>query len=208
MKIKLERVQKASTYKFLDEIIFYDEPFTDKVCKEVMKNTKDLQEAILLGREVAYKLENYPDTTNAPFWEMVLARGLDDVGLIRHDIEKKTILVGEFYEKIGTFASSADIFRDNEKYEIFKNLTPSEYKKVVSALVKRLSDRQLTVIMRRFGLENGEKWTRPEIAAGFSCSSERIRQIENDAIKKLQKHNELPPLWGPVYRESDYFDIY
>ena len=193
MKTKIEEVRPANTIMFLDELTIDNRTFNN-----VSRNLKSLDEAVLVGRFVAYDLENNPNADH-PIWKMSLARALDDAGLIRHDLDKKSFLVGELYSAIGTFAEPKDIFKDNKKYELFRNLTASQLAKVHSALEDRLSGRELLVILRRFGLENGEKWSRAELASEFGCSSERVRQMELKAIKKLRNFNQLPPFWGPIY---------
>lgn len=59
-------------------------------------------------------------------------------------------------------------------------------KKAVASLVKPLSDRNRDVIMRRFGLKTGRPETLESIGQSYGITRERVRQIEEYAIKNLR----------------------
>ncbi|TSC74705.1 MAG: hypothetical protein G01um101444_189 [Parcubacteria group bacterium Gr01-1014_44] len=59
-------------------------------------------------------------------------------------------------------------------------------KKAVISLVKPLSDRNRDVIMRRFGLKTGQPETLESIGQSYGITRERVRQIEEYAIKNLR----------------------
>ncbi|UJB72396.1 sigma-70 family RNA polymerase sigma factor (plasmid) [Acaryochloris sp. 'Moss Beach'] len=58
----------------------------------------------------------------------------------------------------------------------------------VSSYLSLLDERQRYVIIQRYGLEDGEPKTMNEIGQQLGVSRERIRQIINKAMKKLQKN--------------------
>ena len=60
-------------------------------------------------------------------------------------------------------------------------------KKDVKKLIKVLDKREQEIIMRRFGINNDEPKTLEQIGRDLGFSKERIRQIENNAIQKLRK---------------------
>lgn len=60
-------------------------------------------------------------------------------------------------------------------------------KKDVKKLIKVLDKREQEIIMRRFGINNDEPKTLEQIGKDLGFSKERIRQIENNAIQKLRK---------------------
>lgn len=59
-------------------------------------------------------------------------------------------------------------------------------KKVVASLIKPLSDRNRDVILRRFGLKTGQPETLESIGQSYSITRERVRQIEEYALKNLR----------------------
>lgn len=62
-----------------------------------------------------------------------------------------------------------------------------EFKKSITDLLKALSDREEYVIRHRFAIDQEEKETLDKIGKHFSITRERVRQIENNALKKLQR---------------------
>jgi len=64
------------------------------------------------------------------------------------------------------------------------------YSKICSELLKNLSERQKTVLSRRFSISpkdsKGEGETLESIGKGFGVTRERVRQIENDAFSKIR----------------------
>ena len=59
-------------------------------------------------------------------------------------------------------------------------------KKMVGVLVKSLSVRNKDVILRRFGLKSGKRETLESIGQSYGVTRERIRQIEEHALKGLR----------------------
>jgi RNA polymerase primary sigma factor len=57
----------------------------------------------------------------------------------------------------------------------------------VREILKTLTPREQKVIRMRFGIDMGQNWTLEEVGSDFSLTRERIRQIEQKAMKKLRK---------------------
>lgn len=57
-----------------------------------------------------------------------------------------------------------------------------------------LTDRESTVIARRFALDGGEGRTLKEIGEDFGLSKERVRQIQNSALDKLRTVLDADPI--------------
>ena len=64
----------------------------------------------------------------------------------------------------------------------------------VIRLIGTLSEREQEIIKRRFGIDNEEPKTLEQIGNVMGFSKERIRQIENLAIQKLRKINNVENL--------------
>jgi len=77
----------------------------------------------------------------------------------------------------------------------FKNLdsdsgkiSPELVERVVEELLSFLKDRQREIVSRRFGLmEKARPMVLEEIGKEFGITRERVRQIENDCFRRLQK---------------------
>lgn len=67
------------------------------------------------------------------------------------------------------------------------------YKDVMSTL-DFLNQREKTILVNRFGLNGTNKKTLEEIGKAMGFSKERIRQIENIAIKKLKERDDISHL--------------
>ena len=66
--------------------------------------------------------------------------------------------------------------------------------KDVTKLINTLNKREREIIKRRFGIDNEEPKTLEQIGNALGFSKERIRQIENIAIQKLRKVNNIENL--------------
>jgi RNA polymerase primary sigma factor len=60
--------------------------------------------------------------------------------------------------------------------------------------LKRLSDRERQVLVLRYGLFGEQPRTLEEIGRSFNLTRERIRQIESETIKKLERLDETQHL--------------
>ncbi|KAI9129428.1 RNA polymerase sigma factor RpoD/SigA [Acaryochloris sp. CCMEE 5410] len=60
----------------------------------------------------------------------------------------------------------------------------------VSGYLAMLNERERLIIIQRYGLDDGKPKTLNEIGQQLGVSQERIRQIVNKAIKKLQKNSD------------------
>ncbi|MCU0665901.1 MAG: sigma-70 family RNA polymerase sigma factor [Candidatus Omnitrophica bacterium] len=61
-------------------------------------------------------------------------------------------------------------------------------KERVSNLMENMPERERTVVGMRFGLTDGKTYTLAEVAKKLKVSRERVRQIEEDALKKIRKY--------------------
>jgi RNA polymerase primary sigma factor len=68
----------------------------------------------------------------------------------------------------------------------------------VSALVKRLSPREQYVIIRRFGLDGRIPWSLYEVGVQLRISRERVRQVEEIALRNLRKMKPRGALPGSI----------
>ena len=62
-----------------------------------------------------------------------------------------------------------------------------ELKTLMAELMQRLGERQRTILRLHFGMEDGVCYSLSQIAEHLGISKERVRQIERQAMDKLQK---------------------
>ncbi|MDP3970285.1 MAG: sigma factor-like helix-turn-helix DNA-binding protein [bacterium] len=80
---------------------------------------------------------------------------------------------------------------DQEK----RDFDPSE---VINQLLKTISDKEADVLRRRFGLGGKAKETLEAIGNSYNVTRERVRQIENLAVKKIKEHSSFVNMVKPV----------
>ena len=64
----------------------------------------------------------------------------------------------------------------------------------IAAALETLPDRQREILELRFGLDGRESWTLDQIGAHFGLTRERIRQLQVEALRKLQRSRAALPL--------------
>ncbi|MBU1131093.1 hypothetical protein KJ840_03105 [Patescibacteria group bacterium] len=77
-------------------------------------------------------------------------------------------------------------------------LTDLNLKVILNNLLNNLSERENQVISLRYGLKSPEKKTLEEIGKQFQVTRERIRQIENAALKKVKNHSQFNSIIEPI----------
>lgn len=74
-------------------------------------------------------------------------------------------------------------------------------KEALAVLFSGLTDREQEIITRYFGLGKNKPETLDEIGKTFSLTKERVRQIKEDAMKKLRSHAVDNPTVMNIYGE-------
>ena len=77
----------------------------------------------------------------------------------------------------------------------------SNYQTICQTLLSKLPERTKKVIIKRFGLkEPWKKETLETVGKNYGICRERVRQIENDGLRKIEKSLKEPGIAGP-YQE-------
>ena len=79
-----------------------------------------------------------------------------------------------------------DVIIDEKSVSPFKTLENSETSNRIEEVLSTLTDREEKIIRMRFGIGVGMEHTLEEVGKHFNLTRERIRQIENKALKKLR----------------------
>ncbi|HEU6449396.1 MAG TPA: sigma-70 family RNA polymerase sigma factor [Verrucomicrobiae bacterium] len=81
----------------------------------------------------------------------------------------------------------SDVVEDENAATPYENLEERTVTGMLQEMVKHLDDREATILRYRFGLDGGSEKTLEEVGEKFGVTRERVRQIQNLALKKLRK---------------------
>jgi RNA polymerase sigma factor (sigma-70 family) len=79
-----------------------------------------------------------------------------------------------------------------------------ELKSVLEELLHTVTPREERIIRMRFGLEDGEEHTLNDVASVFNLTTERIRQIETRALRKLRHPSRSEKLTHHYYGAEEF----
>ena len=81
----------------------------------------------------------------------------------------------------------AEVVQDESADPPYEQLEGKTVTRMLQEMVKTLDPREATILRARFGLDGGPQKTLEEVGAKFGVTRERVRQIQNIALKKLRK---------------------
>ena len=81
----------------------------------------------------------------------------------------------------------SDVVEDNRDGGAVQITTDKLLRDQLYDSLETLNEREATIVKLRFGLNDGETMTLEQIAERFGVTRERIRQIEENAMKKLRE---------------------
>ena len=81
----------------------------------------------------------------------------------------------------------SDVVEDENATSPYDNLEDKTVVNMLQDMVKHLDTREATILRYRFGLDGGAEKTLEEVGVKFGVTRERVRQIQNLALKKLRK---------------------
>ncbi len=87
-------------------------------------------------------------------------------------------------EEDGT--SFGDLIGDEKALNPYENLNEKSYTSDISDMLHQLEEREEKIIRLRFGLDGDAPKTLEEVGSIFDITRERVRQLQNMAIKKMR----------------------
>jgi RNA polymerase primary sigma factor len=81
----------------------------------------------------------------------------------------------------------AEVVQDESADTPYEQLEEKTVTRMLQEMVKTLDPREATILRARFGLDGGSQKTLEEVGQKFGVTRERVRQIQNIALKKLRK---------------------
>ena len=83
--------------------------------------------------------------------------------------------------------SYSEIVEDTRAVNPYDELEDKTVTGMLQDMVKHLDAREATILRFRFGLDGGNEKTLEEVGEKFGVTRERVRQIQNLALRKLRK---------------------
>jgi RNA polymerase primary sigma factor len=81
----------------------------------------------------------------------------------------------------------SDIVEDENAHSPYSNLEDKTVTDMLQDMVKHLAPREAMILRYRFGLDGGAEKTLEEVGVKFDVTRERVRQIQNLALRKLRR---------------------
>jgi RNA polymerase primary sigma factor len=81
----------------------------------------------------------------------------------------------------------AEVVQDEAADTPYEQLEEKTVTRMLQEMVKTLDPREAIILRARFGLDGGQQKTLEEVGQKFGVTRERVRQIQNIALKKLRK---------------------
>ena len=81
----------------------------------------------------------------------------------------------------------ADVVADENAEDPYRELEDKANTRMLREVMKDLDPREVTILRYRFGLDGDDEKTLEEVGRKFGLTRERIRQIQEIALKKLRK---------------------
>jgi RNA polymerase primary sigma factor len=83
--------------------------------------------------------------------------------------------------------SFSEVVEDENAATPYEDLEDKTVTSMLRDMVKHLDAREATILRYRFGLDGGSERTLEEVGEKFGVTRERVRQIQNLALKKLRR---------------------
>ena len=138
----------------------------------------------LAAETAAFRAEQGREPTPAELADRTgwTAEKVQELLTLAPEVTSLDIPVGERGEDtVGTLLPGA------ENLEPQAELIRRELKDLLDSLMADLTDRQRSVLRLRFGMDDGISRSLEQVAKELGISKERVRQLERQAIEKMQK---------------------
>ena len=210
-KYYITPVREATGLQSLDQL-----KLSKQTERYLRKYYKTLQEIIWHGRHIAYLVDrDESHVRKVPKYLLELATALDRKGYLRHDFTPNSFTINLLYmvvhydlmrerPEVVEFEDFCKIFKEDQtssidyafgnlSYETYQNPTTDQCRKIQAEIRSCLTEKEFQVISKRYGLE-GKVMDVYEVAIHQSVTSNRIRQTEALAIRKIRSARALPSI--------------
>lgn len=151
---------------------------------------KDTQDLISVGTIGLIKAVNTFNPDKKIRLATYAAKCIDNEILMMLRNDKKKMQELSLYEPIGTDKEGNDItfidvVGDETRDDVGEMLTAEQLKCIYDNMDNILTEREKTIIIRRFGLFGSKEMTQNELAAKLNISRSYVSRIERHALNKL-----------------------
>jgi RNA polymerase sigma factor (sigma-70 family) len=94
----------------------------------------------------------------------------------------------------GDGLTMAQTLTDADQVGVPDSVPPGDLRATLAAAMADLPEREQRILRRRFGLDGQEPQTLGEIAADLGITAERVRQLQNAALGRMQRPGKLQQL--------------
>lgn len=163
------------------------------VAKKYQNSDEDMEDLISIGTIGLIKaISTYKEDYGSRL-ATYAARCIDNELLMYFRAKKKVSREVSLYEPIGTDKEGnqinlLDIVESDEPDVVELMETERQTQKVLKLVPKVLGERELYIIVNRYGLFGNQPMTQREIAAGLQISRSYVSRIEKRALEKLRKN--------------------
>ncbi|MBQ7099114.1 MAG: RNA polymerase sigma factor RpoD/SigA [Oscillospiraceae bacterium] len=138
----------------------------------------------LNAETAAFRAEEGRNPTTAELSERTgwTAEKVEELLSLAPEVTSLDIPVGERGED-----TIGSLLPGDESLQPQAELIRRELKELLDSMMEELTERQRTVLRLRFGMDDGISRSQAEVAKELNISRERVRQIERQAMERLQK---------------------
>lgn len=141
----------------------------------------DLSKMKKTAGELTQKLGKFPDEDElaaALGWETSKVQALSDITQAVASLDTPVDDEGE--------TCMGDLVPDSNHVSGYDSLVEEVNRQIINDVLNTLDDKEADVLRMRFGFKDNRTMTLEEIGETYGVSKERIRQIENRAIRKMR----------------------
>src|SRR3989338_6364030 len=96
-----------------------------------------------------------------------------------------------------------DMYPDKSHQEMYNSMNTGQLRENIESALHTLTDKERNIVELRFGFVNSHSYTLEEVGEMYGCTSERIRQIESKALRKLRHPSRMKLLDTPKMSLSE-----
>lgn len=131
--------------------------------------------------KLSHKLHRNPRVNEIAKDMKISVKKIREISEIATKVSSLDAPIGENGE-----AEFMDIIEDESSSSPINKITRVFQQERIQSLLENMSEREREILNLRFGLRDGTNYTLGETAKRFGITRERVRQIENAAMRKLR----------------------